>query len=288
MNIAVGGMPELERGDRHSGRVAFAGKDALRSVRPYGIRVAGGLQTQRPKLGLHDIEFIDGSEGADAGRALDVDLSPNARLVVAADREWIERINSTVIEVFGAAFAAAIFFGLAGAAVSRWLFAPPTAAHQPDSRGDHRRRHSARRMPVSERRDEFDELALDAQPDARPDRNAAGESAAGLERHRARPSDPLARLRTRLEQGSRTAGGGDPPAIIEDAIRRVDDVLSLFAAILRISEVESGQTRRFFGPVDLSLLTTELAESYAPAIQDEGALCCGRSRMDQESTVIAS
>ena len=39
-------------------------------------------------------------------------------------------------------------------------------------------------------------------------------------------------------------------------------MLSLFAAILRIAEVESGETRRFFAPVDLSALATELAESY--------------------------
>ena len=82
---------------------------------------------------------------------------------------------------------------------------------------------------------------------------------------------PLARLRNRLEQGVvDPSPRGDSRAIIEDALERVDDVLSLFAAILRIAEVESGETRRHFAMVDMSALTEELAESYAPAIQDQG------------------
>ena len=47
-------------------------------------------------------------------------------------------------------------------------------------------------------------------------------------------------------------------------------ILSLFAAILRISEVESGKIRRLFKPVDLSALVTDLAESYAPAVREAG------------------
>ena len=47
-------------------------------------------------------------------------------------------------------------------------------------------------------------------------------------------------------------------------------LLTLFAAILRIAEVESGETRRYFEPVNISALVTELAESFAPSIEDEG------------------
>ena len=80
---------------------------------------------------------------------------------------------------------------------------------------------------------------------------------------------PLARLRTRLEQGKPTLPRSKRQRlVIEDAILRVDQVLELFSAILRIAEVESGQIRRMFGSVDLSLLVADLAESYAPAIED--------------------
>ena len=61
----------------------------------------------------------------------------------------------------------------------------------------------------------------------------------------------------------------DRPVLI-DALRRVDEILNVFAAILRISEIESGQIRKRFGPVDISNLATEIAESYAPALAEGG------------------
>ena len=125
------------------------------------------------------------------------------------------------------------------------------------------------RMPVSPRRDEFDQVALTL--------NRMLDRVEGLlDNLRQVSSDiahdlrtPLSRLRTRLEQGAlETPGVAD--GILEDAIRQVDEVLSLFAAILRIAEVEGGETRRFFAPLDLSALVTELAESFAPSLEDHG------------------
>ena len=49
-----------------------------------------------------------------------------------------------------------------------------------------------------------------------------------------------------------------------------DDLLALFAAILRISEVEAGEIKRHFRRVDVSDLARDLAESYAPAVLDSG------------------
>jgi hypothetical protein len=79
---------------------------------------------------------------------------------------------------------------------------------------------------------------------------------------------PLARLRNRLEQGLAAVGAGGDAALLEDAIRRVDEVLGLFAAILRIAEIEGGQIRETFKRVDISGLASELAESYAPAVAE--------------------
>jgi signal transduction histidine kinase len=123
-------------------------------------------------------------------------------------------------------------------------------------------------MPISPREDEFDQLAATL--------NRMLDRIEGLlENLRQVSSDvahdlrtPLARLRAGLERG--TVDGGDAAAVIEDAIGQVDNVLALFAAILRIAEVESGETRRYFEPVNISALVTELAESFAPSIEDEG------------------
>ena len=234
---------------------------------PNGRRLFGSLTTARPQLGRHDITFIDPQEGADSARAFALDLSQNERLVVAADKDWVERIDHIVESIFAAAFAAACIAGLAGAAVfGRYLqrrLRSISDSAEAIIGGDIRQR-----MPVSPRRDEFDKLAATL--------NRMLDRIEGLlENLRQVSSDvahdlrtPLARLRNQLERGSlenRNAG-----QVIESAIHDVDEVLALFAAILRIAEVESGETRRFFALVDVTSLVAEIAESFAPSFEDEG------------------
>ena len=233
-----------------------------------GRRIHGSLQASRPPNGVHEIAFMDPREGPDSARGFAVDLSPNERLLVAADEDWIDRIDETVIGVFIVAFAIACLFGLIGAAVlGRYLrrrLQSISQAAEAIIAGNFRKR-----MPVSGSRDEFDEVAATL--------NRMLERIESLlENLRQVSSDiahdlrtPLARLRGRLESGS-MKGGDSAAEIIEDSIQQVDEVLALFAAILRISEVESGETRKFFEPVDLSELVTDIAESYAPAVEDGG------------------
>ncbi|GAO40940.1 putative two-component histidine kinase [Sphingomonas changbaiensis NBRC 104936] len=233
-----------------------------------GRRISGRLVTQRPALGLHDIVFIDPREGPDAGRGFAVDLGDGERLLVAADRERVEQIDRTVISVFLAGFALVVLLGIAGALLLGGYLRDRLGAISGAAEGVVAG-HLGARMPVSERGDEFDRLASSL--------NAMLERIEGLlENVRQVSSDiahdlrtPLARLRNQLERGL----GGDPAAqhaVIEEGIHRVDDVLALFAAILRIAEIESGKIRRNFAAVDLSALVAELAESYAPAVADGG------------------
>lgn len=237
-----------------------------------GHRVAGNLQTSWPPLGNHYIKFLDIDEGpndVERARSYAIDLDSKERLVVAADRDWVERGDETVLRVFGVGLAAAIVFGTVGAAafgsyLRRRLRLISDGAEAIIA-GDLRER-----MPVGARRDEFDQLAMTL--------NRMLDRIEGLlENLRQVSSDiahdlrtPLTRLRNALERGLTTDDREKDPSVIEDALNRVDDVLSLFSAILRIAEVESGETRRFFAPVDLSALALELAESYAPAIHDGG------------------
>ena len=237
---------------------------------PDGQRRVGALRTARPSLGIHDIGFIDPQEGEDIARAMTIDLSPSERLVVAADREWIERIDNTVVVIFAIAFAAACAAGLAGAVVlgaflKRRLSSISQTAEAIIG-GDIRQR-----MPITARRDEFDELGATL--------NRMLDRIEGLLENLRQVSNdvahdlrtPLARLRTKLEGGLVDHQRGvQSAAVIEDAIDQVDEVLRLFAAILRIAEIESGETRRFFAEVDLSQLVQDLAESYSPAILDQG------------------
>ncbi len=256
---------------------AIAQREALKSptrmvyavFTPAGRKIHGSLQTSRPPLGLHPIIFRDPKEGPDEARAMTVDLSPGERLVVAADSDWLEGIERIVIVIFTLAFVGSVLVGFGGAVVlgsylQRRLESISSSAEAIIG-GDIRRR-----MPVGPRRDEFDQLAATL--------NRMLDRIEGLlDNLRQVSSDiahdlrtPLARLRNRLERG--LADEPEADALIADAIRQLDEVLSLFAAILRVAEVESGETKRFFEPVDISALLTELAESYAPAFEDEGRM----------------
>lgn len=235
---------------------------------PDGSRVAGSLQAKVPAAGLHDIMFIDPKEGPDWARGVAIDLSPRERLVVAADREWIERIDSTVISVFAVAFLAACIAAFGGAMVfgnylrQRLNLISGTA--KAIIAGDIRER-----MPVGPKGDEFDQLAATL--------NRMLDRIEGLlDNLRQVSSDiahdlrtPLSRLRTQLERGKGQTE--DPRGLVERAIAQLDHVLSLFAAILRIAEVEAGETRQYFTTVNLSEMATDLADSYEPAVQDAGS-----------------
>ena len=75
---------------------------------------------------------------------------------------------------------------------------------------------------------------------------------------------PLLRLRNQLEQVGSVEGAA------ERAIDLGDDVLKLFAAILRIAEVEAGALAQGFATVDLSALVQDIGDTFRPAITDNG------------------
>jgi len=261
-----GGDRELGEGIAEREAAGSAARMLYAVFSPDGRRIHGSLQTRRPPTGMHDIAFNDPHEGPDSARGYAIDLSPTERLVVAADDDWIEQVDETVIAVFLGAFAVACLLGLLGAvALGRYLrerLQSISVAAEGIIHGDVRRR-----MPVSRRNDEFDALATTL--------NRMLDRIEGLlENLRQVSSDiahdlrtPLARLRSGLERGI-VSNDRAEASVIDDAIRQVDDVLSLFGAILRIAEVEAGETRRYFKPVDLTDLITDLAESYAPAFED--------------------
>lgn len=232
-----------------------------------GRRIYGSLQTKRPRPGVHPIRFYDPGEGPnDTARAATVDLPSGDRVVVAVDSEWIERAEGVVIIIFSIAFIGSLVVGFGGAIIlgsylQRRLHSISGSAEAIIA-GDIRRR-----IPVSSRSDEFDQVAVTL--------NRMLDRIEGLLENLQQVSSdiahdlrtPLARLRNHLERGNR---GSKEEALIPDAIRQVDEVLSLFAAILRVAEVESGETKRFFAPVDVTALLTEVAESFSLAFEDVG------------------
>lgn len=258
-------------------REAMAGREATRTPNRAmyalfgagGKRIAGNLATARPAAtGFSNIVFVDPVEGDDAARAYALDLGPSLRLVVAEDREWIERIDGTIVGVFLAAFVALVMID----AIAMLLFAAYLRRRLEGFRTGAEQVMGGRiedRMPVSPRGDEFDELAetLNAMLDRIEAlvtnlRQVSGDIAHDLR-------TPLTRVRQKLEVAVEAARGTPAEDSVADAFERTDEVLSLFAAILHLSEVERGG-KLPLREVDLSALASEVAESYEPAVREGG------------------
>ncbi|CCA92531.1 HAMP domain-containing sensor histidine kinase [Novosphingobium sp. PP1Y] len=236
---------------------------------PSGTRVEGSLDTPMPETGWRDIVFLDPHEGPDPARAKTTMLPGGYRLTVAADKEPLEQIDATILTIFGIAFACLLAIGLAGAlilgAYLRRRLTRIEATAGAIAGGD-----LSRRMAVGPRDDEFDRVAASL--------NAMLDRIAGLIANlRQVTSDlahdlrtPLMRLRNQLDALHEPGENDMRSARIDDAVERADEVLRLFEAILRISELEEGSLHRNFSSVDLGALVRDLGEAHEPLAEDAG------------------
>lgn len=82
---------------------------------------------------------------------------------------------------------------------------------------------------------------------------------------------PLTRLRQDLEQVRARHGDAQHYGeAIDSAISDSDELLSTFAALLRIAQIESGSRRAGFREIDLSGIVERLVTAYAPVAEDQG------------------
>ncbi len=265
-----GGMPDLVDAiaRREAGKLAHGYEYAVfdRACR----KIAGRLSAPCLDPGLQDIALPDSIEGPELVRGLVARLPNGGRMITVIDTEAVEQADATILALFGGAFVLVILMGIIGAFILggylRNRLSRIGGTAQAIIAGD-----LGRRVPVSVRDDEFDQLA--SALNSMLDRIAQL-----LDNLRQVSSDvahdlrtPLARMRGQIE--SALDDNTDPDAhrqALKRALVQSDDLLALFAAILRISEVESGALKQHFASVDLSHLATDLCESYGPAVNDGG------------------
>ncbi|MGH8150056.1 MAG: ATP-binding protein [Steroidobacteraceae bacterium] len=84
---------------------------------------------------------------------------------------------------------------------------------------------------------------------------------------------PLTRLKQRLESArSRSTSVEQYESAVDGALAECDAILAVFAALLRISQIESGMRLASFAAVDLSGLLGQVAEIFAPVAEDGGQM----------------
>ncbi len=82
---------------------------------------------------------------------------------------------------------------------------------------------------------------------------------------------PLNRMRTRVETVLREGKGeADYREALETTIEDSDNLIRIFDALLRIARVEAMSPEAGMEPFDLTAVAEEMADLYAPLIEDEG------------------
>lgn len=230
---------------------------------PSGNRIAGKLDISPPPTGLAWLPVRDGDGHDQIRRTLTTNLELGYTLVVAGDSSGIDETRWMVVKVFVIALIALLL----GSAVGCLLLASYlrrrlnliTATASAIIAGD-----IVGRVPVRDPGDEFDAAGRTF--------NLMLERIAGLMENLQQVSSDIAHdLRKPL---IRLLCQTDRLGQVDGAEQRVldigDEMLELFAAILRIAEVEGGNVERSFKPVDLSALMSEVAESFEPPLTDAG------------------
>jgi len=125
------------------------------------------------------------------------------------------------------------------------------------------------RIPLSTRNDDIDALAADVN-------GALDRLAALVEGMRQVSIDiahelktPLNRLSISLDN-ARDASNDQPEvvALLDEARHEVHQVNSIFEAMLRIAQIESGARRARFAPVDLGVIAERVTEAYEPVASE--------------------
>ena len=205
--------------------------------------------------------------GALRGRSVAV---PGGRLFVGASDHELREMKEAVARAFLLSLAVTVALALAGGAVMSLGVLRRVEAIGRASR-DIMAGDLARRLPLRGTADEFDQLAtgLNAMLDRIQALMAGLQQVSSDIAHDLRT--PLTRMRQRLELARRRAGTVEAlHAALDGSIGDVDAILSTFAALLRIAQVEAGTRRAGFAGVDLAALLEGLVETYQPVAEERG------------------
>jgi signal transduction histidine kinase len=255
---------EKEAREIISQRMAATGVSDFFLLQRDGQRLAGNLAPMPPRTGIITLPG-DAPQHAILGVA--TMLAPGLYVFSGSDLYNTSLARARIVHALTWIFAAALLLAaLAGSLVSR-SFLGRTGMIAQTCRaimnGDLKTR-----IPVRGTQDELDRLAQII--NAMLDRIAAL-----MENVRQVTNDiahdlrtPVSHLRHRLERARGQAAPADYDKALEAAILASDDILALFAALLRIAQIESGARRAGFAPVDLCELLRQLRDMLGPVADD--------------------
>lgn len=226
------------------------------TISPKAASVWAGWRTLKPADGINLPAHIT------AIRGLATKLSNGDTLYVAENASALHSLNHLIRNAFVTVFGVILVIGIAsGLLVARGALRRIEAISKTSR--DIMAGDLSRRIDLTGKRDEFDRLAENLnlmlariQSLMENVQQVSNDIAHDLR-------SPLARLREHLEWAADKTADTQTRTEIADGIVQIDLALEIFAAILRIAEIEAGARRRAFAPVDISDLLSELAETFA-------------------------
>lgn len=242
-------------------------------VNPAGDPVAGNLDQWPANLDQVDVwyELPVRQHGVRSIALLRMEGLPDGmKLLVGRDMRARLELRNVLRAGMVWALCLMVVLGLFGALLIRSLFqrtirdvSITTAAI---ARGD-----ISRRVPVSGLGDEFDDLALTINDMLdRISRLMDGvRQVSNAIAHDLRT--PVTRARARLEDAALHAHSKEEmEAAIDRAVQDLDDIMKVFQALMRISEIEAGARRAAFAPFDLATMLLDIDELYDAVAEEKG------------------
>jgi signal transduction histidine kinase len=237
---------------------------------PVGRTLSGNITLRRRlPLGRSELRQRDGIVGLSHGRALVRDAGAGRRLVVVAETEPFDSFRVMRSRIYLIGFGAIVVIVLGGVLAFSRLVSGRIA--------DQRRTVDAiiagdvrHRVPLGGSGDEFDRqaAAFNRMLDRITELMEGLRSVSNDIAHDLRT--PLARLRGQLARIAEDAGDPVQAERAEAALAQCDALLGMFAALLRIAEIEAGHRQAGFAPLDLAALVEETATMMIPVAEDTG------------------
>lgn len=234
----------------------------------HGRVIAGTAEIRIERADRQSILFRQPGEEWETARAVHIALLDGGQLTIVAESESIEDLGKILWPMFGIALALSAAAGFLASLLLGRLIATRVAAIGTTATaiiaGDY-----SRRVPI-------DTLGGTFADQARTFNRMLDRIETLMDNLRQVSSDiahdlrtPLTRLQATLRQAAEEdLGEAERLAQIAAADRECDGVLSLFAALLRIGEIQAGRRRPRVAEIRLDPLVEDVVDSYTPAFAD--------------------
>ena len=249
--------------------MAGPASSALYLIQQDGKVLGGNLPAMESRTGPIEFSFNDQGRVRQVMGVGDY-LGPGLYIFSGSDMARLRGVQAHILSIMLDLFAGAILIAVAGGALVSRSFLRRTDA-MAKACHDIMQGDLKLRIPLRGTEDELDRLAeainemLVRIATLMENLSQVGNDIA----HDLRT--PVTHLRHRLERARADCHTPQDYAnALDTAIAKADEILGLFSALLRIVQIEGGERRSAFAPLDLAALITQMRELFEPVAEEAG------------------